>query len=146
MLKALLKWRDFVARIEDESCNYIMPNHVTFSLSTHMPTTRNEFRDCCRSSFSSMLLKYQDEIILLVQRKIQSSKTKAANKPNNHIIFDEAVKPASNPEYVPAPVVKEEVNHQEVPTVVKGTLPTYKVSVKQIEIPVSLFSKREAKS
>jgi hypothetical protein len=93
-----------------------------------------------------MLLKYQDEIILLVQRKIQSSKTKAANKPNNHIIFDAAVKPASNPEYVPAPIIKEATNSQEVPKVVQGTLPAYKVSVKQIEIPVSLFSKREAKS
>jgi len=93
-----------------------------------------------------MLLKYQDEIILLVQKKVQSSKTKAANKPNSHIIFDAAVKPASNPEYVPAPVTKEAANYQEVPKVVKGTLPTYAVSVKQIEIPVSLFSKREAKS
>jgi len=93
-----------------------------------------------------MLLKYQDEIILLVQKKMQSSKSKAANKPNNHIIFDEAVKPASNPEYVPAPFIKKEANDQEVPKVIKGTLPTYEVSVKQIEIPVSLFSKREAKS
>jgi hypothetical protein len=86
-----------------------------------------------------MLLKYQDEIILLVQRKIQSSKTKAANKPNNHIIFDEAVKPASNPEYLPASIIKEAADNQKVPKVVNGTLPSYQVSVKQVEIPISLF-------
>lgn len=29
-LKALLKWRDYIARIEDESPAYVMPNHVLF--------------------------------------------------------------------------------------------------------------------
>ena len=32
VLKALLKWRDFIARIEDESVGYIMPNHVLFQI------------------------------------------------------------------------------------------------------------------
>lgn len=30
ILKAMLKWRDFTARKEDESCHYIMPNHVLY--------------------------------------------------------------------------------------------------------------------
>lgn len=29
-LKTLLKWRDYIARIEDESVGYVMPNHVLF--------------------------------------------------------------------------------------------------------------------
>jgi exosome complex exonuclease RRP6 len=29
-LKAVLKWRDYIARIEDESVGYVMPNHVIF--------------------------------------------------------------------------------------------------------------------
>ncbi len=29
-LKAVLKWRDYIARIEDESVGYVMPNHVLF--------------------------------------------------------------------------------------------------------------------
>ena len=70
VLKALLKWRDFAARIEDESPHFIMPNHVLFTMSSNMPTNRNELRDCCRNNFSSLMLKYQDEILLLVKRKI----------------------------------------------------------------------------
>ena len=30
VLKAVLKWRDYVARVEDESPAYVMPNHVLF--------------------------------------------------------------------------------------------------------------------
>jgi len=63
VLKALLKYRDFIARVEDESTHYIMPNHVMFAMAKNMPVSRSEFRDCCRSNFSSMLMKYQDEII-----------------------------------------------------------------------------------
>ena len=62
VLKALLKWRDYIARVEDESPSYIMPNHVLFTFGSNMPVSRNEFRDCCRSNFNSMMLKYQDDI------------------------------------------------------------------------------------
>lgn len=58
VLKALLKYRDFVARVNDESAHFVMPNHVMFSLSKHMPATKNEFRDCCRSNMSSLMHKY----------------------------------------------------------------------------------------
>lgn len=30
LLKFLMKWRDFIARKEDESIQYVMPNHVLF--------------------------------------------------------------------------------------------------------------------
>jgi exosome complex exonuclease RRP6 len=29
-LKSLIKWRDYIARVEDESVGYVMPNHVMF--------------------------------------------------------------------------------------------------------------------
>jgi len=32
VLKALIKWRDFAARVEDESNFYILPNHVMFQM------------------------------------------------------------------------------------------------------------------
>lgn len=66
ILKALLKYRDFIARVEDESPSYIMPNHVLFAISKFMPTTKNEFRDCCRANFTSSLMKIQDQVIKLV--------------------------------------------------------------------------------
>lgn len=58
VLKALIKYRDYIARIEDESPTYVMPNHLMFSISKVMPTTKNEFRDCCRASMTALLLKY----------------------------------------------------------------------------------------
>jgi exosome complex exonuclease RRP6 len=80
VLKALIKWRDFAARVEDESNHYIMPNHVMFQMASIMPVTRGEFRDSCRSNFNSMMLKYQDDIIMLVKKKMESSKTKLKEK------------------------------------------------------------------
>jgi len=53
VLKAILKYRDYLARVEDECVSFIMPNHVMFSIAKHMPVTKNEFRDCCRSNWSS---------------------------------------------------------------------------------------------
>ena len=74
VLKAILKWRDYVARVEDESPAFVMPNHIMFSISSSLPTTKNELRDCCRSQFGSMVAKYQNDIIELVNRKLESSK------------------------------------------------------------------------
>lgn len=45
-----------------------------------------------------MLLKYQDEIIALVDKKIKTSKEKSKKKPSHHIKFNDA-KPSSNPEF-----------------------------------------------
>lgn len=52
VLKAIMKFRDYIARIEDESTHFILPNHVMFSISKYMPVTKSEFRDCCRANFS----------------------------------------------------------------------------------------------
>lgn len=87
-----------MARVEDESPSYVMPNHVLFTVSSYMPTTRNELKDCSRSNYTSMLLKYQDEIIALVDKKIKTSKEKSKKKPSHHIKFNDA-KPSSNPEF-----------------------------------------------
>jgi hypothetical protein len=78
-----------------------MPNHLMFQMASNMPVTRNEFRDCCRSNFSSMMLKYQDDIIMLVNKKIKSSKTKVLEKSKrSHVVFEKEVQAASNPEAV----------------------------------------------
>ena len=50
VLKMLLKWRDFVARLDDESCHYMLPNHILCAIAKEMPTTKNELRDCRRAS------------------------------------------------------------------------------------------------
>jgi len=48
-LKALLKWRDFISRVDDESCGYMLPNHIMFQIAKDLPTTTNELMDCCRA-------------------------------------------------------------------------------------------------
>ena len=50
VLKMILKWRDYIARIDDESLGYILPNHILFQIVQDLPTTRNELRDCRRAS------------------------------------------------------------------------------------------------
>ena len=46
-----------------------------------------------------MLLKYQDDIIMLVKKKMESSKTKQKEKSKrSHVVFEKDVKAASNPE------------------------------------------------
>ena len=66
-----------------------------------MPVSRSEFRDSCRSNFNSMLLKYQDDIIMLVKKKMESSKTKQIEKSKrSHVVFEKDVKAASNPEAI----------------------------------------------
>jgi exosome complex exonuclease RRP6 len=86
VLKALLKWRDYVARVEDESTGYIMPNHVLFQLGKDMPTTVNELRDCCRANMSTLIMKYGDDLIKVIRDKIDRVKGKQIN---THIKFDE---------------------------------------------------------
>jgi hypothetical protein len=57
-----------------------MPNHVLFQMAKSMPTTRNEFRDCCRTNYSSFLMKYQDDIVELIDKKLKASKEKVKTK------------------------------------------------------------------
>ena len=61
VLKMLIKWRDFVARIDDESPNYMLPNHILFAIAKDLPKTKNELRDSRRASAEPPAIqKYQD--------------------------------------------------------------------------------------
>ena len=51
VLKALLKFRDFVSRVQDESAHYILPNHALFQVAARMPESRSELRDCLRTNW-----------------------------------------------------------------------------------------------
>jgi len=50
VLKMLLKWRDYVARIDDESPHYMLPNQILFAIAKDLPKTKNELRDSRRAS------------------------------------------------------------------------------------------------
>lgn len=79
VLKLLLKWRDFVARIDDESTHYMLPNHILFSIAKDLPSTKNELRDCRRASGEPPALqKYQDQLLALIGQRLNKSKDRVA--------------------------------------------------------------------
>lgn len=43
VFRAVHKWRDDIAREQDDSVHFVMPNHNIFTLAKSMPTTRQEF-------------------------------------------------------------------------------------------------------
>lgn len=88
-LKAVLKWRDFIARIEDESVAYVMPNHVMFQICKDMPMTLNELRDSCRTNMTTTITKYADELIKLIAKKVNKAKNYGSK---SHVKFDEGQK------------------------------------------------------
>ena len=50
VLKMLLKWRDYISRLDDESPDYMLPKHILFQVAKDCPQTRNDLRDCRRAS------------------------------------------------------------------------------------------------
>eukprot|EP00347_Sterkiella_histriomuscorum_P018705 403344491 len=93
VLKMLVKLRDYIARLEDESSQYAIPNHIMFQMGKDLPTTRNQIKDCCRSNITGIILKYQDLIIQEINKKINNPKNnskhiKFDDKPKDPIIID----------------------------------------------------------
>lgn len=118
VLKALIKFRDYVARLEDESPHQIMPNHVMFNVAAKLPETKNELRDALRQQ--SQFMKYADELLPMIKRKIENSKEKLQKKKPTHEFFED-VPAAKNPDYV-APL---DIG------IIEGSLPEFIVSGKK---------------
>lgn len=96
VLKMLLKWRDYVARIDDESPSYMLPNHILFQVAKEMPTTKNELRDCRRASAEPpAFMKYQEQLMQLIGKKLAgSSKKDSAKDSKLNIDFTKQAMPA----------------------------------------------------
>ncbi|KAJ8021610.1 Exosome component 10 [Holothuria leucospilota] len=45
--KLLYAWRDSIAREEDESTGYVLPNHMLFQISEHLPRETSGILACC---------------------------------------------------------------------------------------------------
>merc|ERR1719318_370543 len=46
-LKELYSWRDKMARVEDESVHYVLPNHMMLKISTELPREMQGILACC---------------------------------------------------------------------------------------------------
>ena len=67
VFKALHKWRDHIAREEDESIHYVYPNHVLFKLATHMPTESTKLLGLC-SPLPPFVRLYATDLALLIAK------------------------------------------------------------------------------
>ena len=94
------------------------------------------------------MLKYQDDIIKLVDKKIKSSKLKSQKKPNHHVTFDENAKPSENPEYkhnIMLPTYRR-TDEEGAITIKPGELPQFDISVLELDIPNSLLNRKTHKT
>jgi hypothetical protein len=47
-----------------------------FQVAKDMPVTMNELRDSCRSNMTSVIMKYQDQLVKVIAAAIEKSKDK----------------------------------------------------------------------
>lgn len=67
VLDMLLTWRDFVARVEDESTKYVMPNPVMFDIARSSPVNSAELEEVLsrhpHHTHHELVLKYEDDLL-----------------------------------------------------------------------------------
>lgn len=114
VFKAVHKWRDTVAREEDESPLFIMPNHALFSIGRHMPTERNALFNVVQH-ISHILRVRADEVVKIVA----DAKDQGVNGPDLYVTLQRIANlketkdmpllpaPAKAPEALPAPVLQQ---------------------------------------
>ena len=77
VLKMLLKWRDYIARVQDESRAYVLPNHVLLEIARILPKTQNDLKDCMRSSSTPLAIqKHSKELLEMISDKLNPSRDK----------------------------------------------------------------------
>lgn len=59
-------WRDRLARQEDESTNYVLPNHMLFRIAASMPTDVASLLACC-SPVPPLVRLYASDLVVLIQ-------------------------------------------------------------------------------
>lgn len=65
----LVKWRDAIAQVEDECCNFILPDSAIGYLAVHRPRTVDEF-DACEMQKTPMTVSYRNDICVLIRKAL----------------------------------------------------------------------------
>lgn len=78
-LKAIFEWRDKIARQEDESYPYVLPNHMMFSIAAALPREMQGILACCNpipplvkqnlQLLHQFILKARDQPLIKVRKK-----------------------------------------------------------------------------
>ena len=69
VFRGLHRWRDEVAREQDDSVNYVMPNHMIFTLSRAMPSTRAELFNVAQPATQTIRLRAEELIATIAKAK-----------------------------------------------------------------------------
>jgi len=82
-LKEIFSWRDKMARVEDESVHYVLPNHMMLKISTELPREMQGILACCNpvpplvkqnlGALHTILLAARDKQLLTVDPALMSS-------------------------------------------------------------------------
>lgn len=69
VFRGLHRWRDEVAREQDDSVNYVMPNHMIFTLSRAMPSTRAELLSVAQPATQTIRLRAEELVATIAKAK-----------------------------------------------------------------------------
>ncbi|XP_052284774.1 exosome component 10-like [Dreissena polymorpha] len=73
--KELFKWRDETARMEDESCGYVLPNHMLLQICDILPRERPGVLACC-NPIPPLVRQYLNEIHTIIMKAREAPLTK----------------------------------------------------------------------
>ncbi|KAJ2999030.1 exosome nuclease subunit [Globomyces sp. JEL0801] len=79
VFKAVHAWRNATARHEDESTEYVLPNHMLFDISRYMPVTGQDIVNGC-TPCPGLVQLYNQELAQLIQQTIDDVRQKRSIK------------------------------------------------------------------
>jgi len=87
VLQMLLVWRDYVARVEDESVKYVMPNDVLFDIAKSTPKTSTELEEVLRRhpkhTKHVSILKFEEDLLERINKSVKTCEDKIQKRVNN---------------------------------------------------------------
>ncbi|XP_038998441.1 protein RRP6-like 2 isoform X3 [Hibiscus syriacus] len=71
IVAALCRWRDYIARVEDESTGYILPNKVLLEIANQMPVTASKLRQLLKSKHP-YVERYLVDVVDIIRHSLQN--------------------------------------------------------------------------
>ncbi|KAJ2320788.1 exosome nuclease subunit [Coemansia sp. RSA 2611] len=93
VFRALHQWRDCVARDEDESVRYVLPNHMLFTLASKMPAEPAPLLAACQPTPPLLRLHAADVARLIARARARADARQAEFRDLAQAAHDEAMPP-----------------------------------------------------
>ena len=89
VLDLLLTWRDYVARVEDESIKFVMPNDVMFDIAKTAPKDLTELEVVLRRhpkhTHHDLIIKYHEDLITRISKVIKDCTENIKSRVNQNV-------------------------------------------------------------